>query len=229
MVPHQNRFPIRVSRAGPSSHIDVPARTTRSPLLITTIPVLPRTDREQRSSAPTGAKGLTIITDSRPEAALVWRRADDTVWVATADDEYAGVALLEEGAFRVLDGRSLNLGTAPTIAGAQALLRHPTTDRRTLRGGPRRPRPIGRGERSRSSGSHNMKKEKTMAQGTVKWFNSEKGFGFIAPDDGSADVFAHYSEIASTGGFRNLDENQKVEYDVAQGPKGPQAANIRPL
>ncbi|MFP3464136.1 cold-shock protein [Leifsonia sp. SIMBA_070] len=68
-----------------------------------------------------------------------------------------------------------------------------------------------------------------MAQGTVKWFNSEKGFGFIAPDDGSADVFAHYSEIASNGGFRNLDENQKVEYDVAQGPKGPQAANIRPL
>ncbi|ANF32649.1 cold-shock protein [Leifsonia xyli] len=67
-----------------------------------------------------------------------------------------------------------------------------------------------------------------MAQGTVKWFNSEKGYGFIAPDDGSADVFAHYSEIASQG-FRNLEENQKVEYDLAQGPKGPQAANIRPL
>ena len=66
-----------------------------------------------------------------------------------------------------------------------------------------------------------------MAQGTVKWFNSEKGYGFIAPDDGSADVFAHYSEIASNGGYRNLDENQKVEYDLAQGPKGPQAANIR--
>ena len=67
-----------------------------------------------------------------------------------------------------------------------------------------------------------------MAQGTVKWFNSEKGYGFIAPDDGSADVFAHYSEIAAQG-FRNLDEGQKVEYDLAQGPKGPQAANIRPL
>ncbi|MDR6972983.1 cold-shock protein [Leifsonia shinshuensis] len=67
-----------------------------------------------------------------------------------------------------------------------------------------------------------------MAQGTVKWFNSEKGYGFIAPDDGSADVFAHYSEIAAQG-FRNLEENQKVEYDLAQGPKGPQAANIRPL
>ena len=67
-----------------------------------------------------------------------------------------------------------------------------------------------------------------MPTGTVKWFNSEMGYGFIAPDDGSADVFAHYSEIASTGGYRNLDENQKVEYDLAQGPKGPQAANIRP-
>ena len=67
-----------------------------------------------------------------------------------------------------------------------------------------------------------------MAQGTVKWFNAEKGYGFIAPDDGSADVFAHYSEISGAG-FRNLEENQKVEYDLAQGPKGPQAANIRPL
>ena len=67
-----------------------------------------------------------------------------------------------------------------------------------------------------------------MAQGTVKWFNSEKGFGFIAPDDGSADVFAHFSEIASQG-YRTLEENQKVEYDLTQGPKGMQASNIRPL
>lgn len=67
-----------------------------------------------------------------------------------------------------------------------------------------------------------------MATGTVKWFNAEKGFGFIAPDDGSADVFAHYSAIARSG-YRSLDENQKVEFDVTQGPKGPQAENIRPL
>ena len=67
-----------------------------------------------------------------------------------------------------------------------------------------------------------------MALGTVKWFNAEKGFGFIAPEDGSPDVFAHYSAIA-TGGYKSLDENQKVEFDTTQGPKGPQAENIRPL
>jgi len=67
-----------------------------------------------------------------------------------------------------------------------------------------------------------------MATGTVKWFNAEKGFGFIAPDDGSADVFAHYTAI-NANGYRSLDENQKVEYDTEQGKKGLQAANIRPI
>lgn len=67
-----------------------------------------------------------------------------------------------------------------------------------------------------------------MTTGTVKWFNAEKGFGFIAPDDGGADVFAHYSAIA-TSGYRSLEENQKVEFEVTQGPKGPQATDIRPL
>jgi CspA family cold shock protein len=67
-----------------------------------------------------------------------------------------------------------------------------------------------------------------MATGTVKWFNAEKGFGFISPDDGSADVFVHYSAIDSAG-FKSLDEKQKVEYDVTSGQKGPQAANVRPL
>ncbi len=67
-----------------------------------------------------------------------------------------------------------------------------------------------------------------MAVGTVKWFNAEKGFGFITPDDGGADVFAHFSAI-SMNGYRTLDENQRVEFEIAQGQKGPQAANIRPV
>ena len=63
-------------------------------------------------------------------------------------------------------------------------------------------------------------------EGTIARWNRERGFGFIAPEDGSADVFAHYSAIA-TSGYRSLDENQRVEFDVAQGPKGLQAADIR--
>jgi cold shock protein len=65
-----------------------------------------------------------------------------------------------------------------------------------------------------------------MAQGTVKWFNAEKGFGFIAQDGGGEDVFVHFSAI-QTNGYKSLDENQKVEFDLAKGPKGPQAENVR--
>lgn len=67
-----------------------------------------------------------------------------------------------------------------------------------------------------------------MATGTVKWFNSEKGFGFITPDEGSSDVFAHFSAIAGSG-RRDLFEEQRVEFDIEQGPKGLQASNIRAI
>jgi CspA family cold shock protein len=67
-----------------------------------------------------------------------------------------------------------------------------------------------------------------MTVGTVKWFNGEKGFGFISPEDGSADVFVHFSQIAGSG-YRNLEENQRVEFDVEAGQKGPQAVNVRAI
>ncbi len=66
-----------------------------------------------------------------------------------------------------------------------------------------------------------------MATGTVKWFNEAKGFGFIAQDDGGADVFVHFSAIQGSG-FKTLSEGQKVTYDVQDGPKGPQASNVVP-
>lgn len=67
-----------------------------------------------------------------------------------------------------------------------------------------------------------------MPTGTVKWFNASKGYGFIAPDDGGPDVFAHFSSIEGSG-YRELTEGQKVDFETEQGPKGPQAKRVRPL
>jgi len=67
-----------------------------------------------------------------------------------------------------------------------------------------------------------------MATGKVKWFNDAKGFGFITPDAGGEDLFAHFTAIQNSGGFKTLKENQSVRYEVTQGPKGAQASNIQP-
>jgi cold shock protein len=92
-----------------------------------------------------------------------------------------------------------------------------------------------RSERARLADRHGgphpvrkRRKNRKMPQGTVKWFNAEKGFGFIAPEDGSADVFVHYTEIQGSG-FRTLEENQRVEFEVGQSPKGPQATGVRSI
>lgn len=79
-----------------------------------------------------------------------------------------------------------------------------------------------------SGGTDSKGEEEHTATGTVTWFNSEKGLGFLSNDDGSRDVFAQYSAIASSG-YRPLEENQKVRFDVVQGPKGPQADDIHPF
>ena len=65
-------------------------------------------------------------------------------------------------------------------------------------------------------------------KGTVKWFNDQKGYGFITPEDGSKDLFVHHSSIVATG-FKTLSENQKVEYDMVDSDKGPKATNVKPL
>ena len=67
-----------------------------------------------------------------------------------------------------------------------------------------------------------------MTQGTVKWFNADKGFGFITPDGGTEDVFVHHSEIQREG-YRSLDENQRVQFEVTAGAKGPQATGVSPI
>jgi CspA family cold shock protein len=91
-------------------------------------------------------------------------------------------------------------------------------------------RDLGRSSRRIRTRAGPTKSRRTlhMAQGTVKWFNNEKGYGFIAQDSGEPDVFVHYSAITSEG-YRSLDENQRVEFEIVQGQKGPQAENVRPL
>jgi len=150
--------------------------------------------------------------------------------VATVLGEFAGFVEHAGDRYVLRDARSRMRGVFPSLDLACEALNneefdvpHSAAQHVAIR--PRRRRRRGTSDGNCRPGTR--KKDDDMATGTVKWFNSEKGYGFISPDDGSADVFAHFSAISGNG-FRNLEEGQKVEFDTERGQKGPQAANIRP-
>jgi len=174
---------------------------------------------------------LTDLTLSPSPTILHWRQAADDVYVATVAGEYAGFVAATADGYEACGALGIPLGLYDTHEVAKAAVAASAT----LPALPpahlvRAVRPL----RTRRSGTPGRlrgprrKRKDTMATGTVKWFNSEKGYGFIAPDDGTADLFAHFSAITGDG-FKELREDQKVEFDTERGPKGMQAANIRAL
>lgn len=148
------------------------------------------------------------------------------IHAATRHGEYAGFVVVAQSHYLPRGPRGERLGSYRSLDEARAALEHAPSASGRL-GAPHTPRRRRRRGTPGRIGSHQQRND-GMATGTVKWFNSEKGFGFISPDDGSQDVFAHFSAIVADG-YRSLEESQKVEYDVERGAKGPQAANIRPL
>lgn len=203
---------------------------------------LPKTDAAAPRNDENHITFFTITPAAASHAAdataLDWRQADDEVVVATRRGEFAGFVTLAGVRYEAHDRLARILGSfSDPFEARDALESHaldtdgilpsralPECPPHSLHR-PRRPR---RGHAVRTRGPKQRKKDTDMATGTVKWFDSEKGFGFIAADDGSDDVFAHFSAITG-GGYRSLTDGQKVEYDAERGPKGLQAANIRPL
>jgi cold shock CspA family protein len=161
-------------------------------------------------------------------------QADHDVHVASRSGEYAGFVEFDGARYRTHGSLGEPVGDFATSAAAMAALDQSTASSATRTVGTSLSRPAPRPLRTRRRGTpgrpggQNRRRKDTMATGTVKWFNSEKGYGFIAPDDGSADLFAHFSAIVGDG-FKELREDQKVEFDAERGPKGMQAANIRAL
>lgn len=182
---------------------------------------------------------INIATPSTRPMPIIWRQASPDVHAATLAGEFAGYIAAAGESFVLHGPIGQPLGAYPQLRDAQhalpSLTRRPPsrgTVARTLstRHNTTKDPHAGAADvesRAAQRGSRTRRKD-DMATGTVKWFNSEKGFGFIAPDDGSADVFAHFTAITGSG-YRELNEGQKVEFDTERGPKGPQATNIRGL
>jgi len=163
-----------------------------------------------------------------------WRRAAEDVYVASVHGEFAGFIADSGSLFTAYNAHSQPLLSTQSFTDARSAVaalyeRAVLASSRPAACGahqtPRRRRR--RGHTDHSRGPRHVRND-VMATGTVKWFNADKGFGFIAPDDGTADLFAHFSAINS-GGYRSLEENQKVSFDAERGPKGMQAANIQVL
>ena len=200
-----------ISAPAPSPHVDVPT----SPFSIA----------PPAASAPVAERPV-----------LHWLRADDDVQVATLAGEFAGHVVSDLTTHSAYGPHAVRLGDYLSLIAAKSALKAALAPR--IEGEDRLGRRLSRSatdpQRRRRNGypSHTrglrQRRNIAMATGIVTWFNSDKGYGFIAPEDGSADVFAHFSAIAGTG-RRDLEENQRVEFDVEQGPKGLQATNIRSL
>ncbi len=143
---------------------------------------------------------------------------------ATVADEFAGFIEATAHEYRLFGRHAQPLGAFRHLRSAQAALR--PAGRTTPHPDPRAG--AAGAVNGTASGGPRTRRKDDMASGTVKWFNSDKGFGFIAPADGSADVFAHFSAIVGNG-RRDLYEGQQVEFDTERGQKGLQATNIRGL
>lgn len=179
-------------------------------------------------SAPSIQRRVLPITHT--PRVITWRQAAPDVHAASLDGEFAGFIAGLHDPYLLHGSRAEPLGSYASLPAAKAALK--VSVRRTAPGRPHFHGPrvgvAGAVKRTAHSGPGTQRKI-DMATGTVKWFNSDKGYGFIAPSDGSADVFAHFSAIVETGGRRDLYEGQQVEFDTERGQKGLQATNIRAL
>ncbi|WP_456947907.1 cold-shock protein [Geodermatophilus sp. SYSU D00697] len=164
-----------------------------------------------------------------PQGTVKWFNAEKGFGFIEADEGGPDVfvhfsAIADQGGYRSLDeGQRVEYEASQGQRGPQA------DSVRPMGGGGRPPREAPARDRDRG-GDRGRPSSRGGARstGTVSWFNADKGFGFIAPDDGSADVFVHFSAIADQGGYRSLDEGQRVEFTTTQGQRGPQAEDVRP-